>query len=118
VVSNPHIKRVYNAYFHAFETLRVYPLVKSVADNAAFCTLLRRLVDEHGELLCTSLHSALHRVLCSAVCLEYTGKCDALWIVSCVGGDAASARCLQASLVCRPLIACNSTWLLLLLLLL
>ncbi|KAF6261335.1 alpha-ketoacid dehydrogenase kinase [Scenedesmus sp. NREL 46B-D3] len=51
VVSNPHIKRVYNAYFHAFETLRAYPPVKSVADNAAFCTLLRRLVDEHGPLL-------------------------------------------------------------------
>jgi hypothetical protein len=51
VVSNPHIKRVYNAYFHAFETLRVYPPVKSVADNAAFCTLLRRLVDEHGRVL-------------------------------------------------------------------
>ncbi|WIA32443.1 hypothetical protein OEZ86_003265 [Tetradesmus obliquus] len=51
VVSNPHIKRVYNAYFHAFETLRAYPPVKTVADNAAFCVLLRRLVDEHGPLL-------------------------------------------------------------------
>jgi [3-methyl-2-oxobutanoate dehydrogenase (acetyl-transferring)] kinase len=51
VVSNPHIKRVYNAYFHAFETLRAYPPVSSVADNAAFCILLRRLVDEHGALI-------------------------------------------------------------------
>jgi hypothetical protein len=67
VVSNPHIKRVYNAYFHAFETLRVYPPVKSVADNAAFCTLLRRLVDEHGELLHICLQCYLCYVSCALV---------------------------------------------------
>eukprot|EP00878_Enallax_costatus_P015017 GHUV01015724.1.p1 GENE.GHUV01015724.1~~GHUV01015724.1.p1 ORF type:complete len:495 (+),score=95.37 GHUV01015724.1:1927-3411(+) len=51
VVTNPHIKRVYNAYYHAFDTLRATPEVKTMSDNVAFCTLLRRLVDEHGPLL-------------------------------------------------------------------
>lgn len=51
VVTNPHIKRVYNAYYHAFDTLRQTAEVKSMSDNVAFCTLLRRLVDEHGALL-------------------------------------------------------------------
>jgi [3-methyl-2-oxobutanoate dehydrogenase (acetyl-transferring)] kinase len=60
VVTNPHIKRVYNAYYHAFETLRQYPTVKTLADNTAFCILLRRLVDEHGMLTVTS-HSILTR---------------------------------------------------------
>jgi hypothetical protein len=49
VVTNPHIQRVYMSYFHAFETLRVYPPVTSLADNNDFCALLRRLVDEHGR---------------------------------------------------------------------
>jgi hypothetical protein len=47
-VTNPHIRRVYEGYFHAFETLRRQPRVASLADNGAFCALLRRLVDEHG----------------------------------------------------------------------
>jgi hypothetical protein len=49
VVTNPHIKRVYNAYYHAFEVLRKHPPVTDLASNKEFCTLLRRLVDEHGE---------------------------------------------------------------------
>lgn len=49
VVTNPHIKRVYTAYYNAFETLRTWPMVSSLEENHAFCTLLRRLVDEHGE---------------------------------------------------------------------
>ena len=48
VVTNPHIQRVYMGYFHAFETLRGYRSVQSLADNTEFCSLLRRLVDEHG----------------------------------------------------------------------
>jgi len=48
-VTNPHIQRVYQSYFHAFEVLRVYRPVKTLADNTEFCALLRRLVDEHGE---------------------------------------------------------------------
>ncbi|KAF8071299.1 hypothetical protein HT031_001382 [Scenedesmus sp. PABB004] len=51
VVTNPHIKRVYTSYYHAFETLRRHPRVECTADDAPFCALLRRLVDEHGPLL-------------------------------------------------------------------
>jgi Mitochondrial branched-chain alpha-ketoacid dehydrogenase kinase len=50
VVTNPHIKRVYTSYYHAFETLRIQPLVRTLEDNERFCILLRRLVDEHGVL--------------------------------------------------------------------
>lgn len=49
VVTNPHIKRVYNAYYHAFEVLRKHPRVTDLASNREFCSLLRRLVDEHGK---------------------------------------------------------------------
>ncbi|KAI8475177.1 MAG: pyruvate dehydrogenase kinase [Monoraphidium minutum] len=51
VVSNPHVMRVYRGYFHAFETLRQLPPVTTPKDNAAFCILLRRLVDEHAPML-------------------------------------------------------------------
>jgi hypothetical protein len=101
VVTNPHVTRVYHAYYHAFETLRQLPpvgccsgpllgppclfawagvhrrrlllsrscsagaerahashrppsprrQVTSPAENVAFCTLLRRLVDEHAPML-------------------------------------------------------------------
>lgn len=50
VVNNPHIKRVYNAYFHAFEMLRQQQ-VDSLEDNTEFLVLLRRLVDEHAPML-------------------------------------------------------------------
>lgn len=49
VVTNPHIKRVYNCYFHAFNTLRTFGPIASLADNEHFSQVLRRLVDEHGE---------------------------------------------------------------------
>lgn len=48
MVTNPHIKHVYTAYYNAFETLRTWPRVASLEDNHAFASLLRRLVDEHG----------------------------------------------------------------------
>ena len=49
VVTNPHIKRVYDSYQHAFETLHNLPQVRTVEQNAEFTILLKRLVDEHGE---------------------------------------------------------------------
>ncbi len=49
VVTNPHIKRVYDSYQHAFETLHNLPQVKTVEQNAEFTVLLKRLVDEHGQ---------------------------------------------------------------------
>jgi len=52
VVTNPHIRRVYDAYYHAFQTLRVQPPVLTEEDNVEFTHMLKRLVDEHG--VCTS----------------------------------------------------------------
>ncbi len=49
VVTNPHIKRVYDSYQHAFETLHNLPQVKTVEQNVEFTVLLKRLVDEHGQ---------------------------------------------------------------------
>ena len=49
VVTNPHIKKVYDSYQHAFETLHNLPKVKTVEQNAEFTVLLKRLVDEHGQ---------------------------------------------------------------------
>ena len=49
VVTNPHIKKVYDSYQHAFDTLHNLPQVKTVEQNAEFTILLKRLVDEHGQ---------------------------------------------------------------------
>lgn len=49
VVTNPHIKKVYDSYQHAFDTLHNLPPVKTVEQNAEFTILLKRLVDEHGQ---------------------------------------------------------------------
>lgn len=73
VVTNPHIKRVYDSYQHAFETLHNLPQVRTVEQNAEFTTLLKRLVDEHGEcyrhlhgpkLLLPRHHAILHSLCC------------------------------------------------------
>eukprot|EP00897_Mesotaenium_endlicherianum_P004541 jgi/Mesen1/4114/ME000216S03372 len=49
VVTNPHIKRVYDAYRRAFDLLRAFPPVASLEDNQAFTELL--LLDEQAPLL-------------------------------------------------------------------
>lgn len=49
VVTNPHIKKVYDSYHHAFDTLHKMPSVQTIEQNADFTTLLKRLVDEHGR---------------------------------------------------------------------
>lgn len=51
VVSNPHVRAVYDAYRHAFDTLVALPPVTTPAANADFTDLLRRLVDEHAPML-------------------------------------------------------------------
>ena len=48
VVNNPHIRRVYHAYWHAFNTMRGMAPVQTAEENAAFTQVLQRLVDEHG----------------------------------------------------------------------
>ena len=51
VVINPNIKRVYNSYYNAFETLRNFRVVNDDESNAEFTLLLKRLVDEHGPMV-------------------------------------------------------------------
>ncbi|KAK9815106.1 hypothetical protein WJX73_007689 [Symbiochloris irregularis] len=51
VVTNPHIKLVYDSYYHAFATLRDMAPVTGFEDNAALDALLRRLLDEHAPML-------------------------------------------------------------------
>ncbi|QDZ22725.1 pyruvate dehydrogenase kinase [Chloropicon primus] len=51
VVINPNIKKVYNSYYNAFQTLRKFPEVKDDESNADFTVLLKRLVDEHGPMV-------------------------------------------------------------------
>lgn len=63
VVTNPHIKKVYDSYHHAFNTLHKMPPVQTIEQNAEFTVLLKRLVDEHGELLYVqSIH--MHGACC------------------------------------------------------
>ncbi len=51
VVSNPHIRQVYDAYRHAFDTLTRLDPVENATQNREFTELLRRLVDEHAPML-------------------------------------------------------------------
>ncbi|KAK9818127.1 hypothetical protein WJX72_007548 [[Myrmecia] bisecta] len=51
VVTNPHIKRVYDAYYHTFDTIIQQPLVQTHTENEHFTVLLKRLVDEHAPML-------------------------------------------------------------------
>jgi [3-methyl-2-oxobutanoate dehydrogenase (acetyl-transferring)] kinase len=68
VVSNPHIRRVYDAYRHAFDTLVAFPPVRDAAGHAAFTALLRRLVEEHAPML-----DALAAGLREAAARPFTG---------------------------------------------
>ena len=67
VVTNPHIKRVYDSYQHAFDTLQKLPKVRTVEENSEFTILLKRLVDEHGERTrlspCTNAHDTFGLLL-------------------------------------------------------
>ncbi|EFN56714.1 hypothetical protein CHLNCDRAFT_21859, partial [Chlorella variabilis] len=51
VVHNPNIKKVYNAYYHGFTTLRDLDPISDMQRNDHFVKLLRRLVDEHSPML-------------------------------------------------------------------
>ena len=51
VVINPNIKRVYNSYYNAFQTLRNLEDVRDEEANREFTVLLKRLVDEHGPMV-------------------------------------------------------------------
>lgn len=47
VGTNPHIARVYNLYWTAFETLRKFPPIKTMEDNEEFCNTVRSLLKQH-----------------------------------------------------------------------
>lgn len=49
MVTNPHIKQVYNAYYHAFHTLIKWDEVKTIEQNRKYAELLQRLVDQHSK---------------------------------------------------------------------
>eukprot|EP00884_Botryococcus_braunii_P006717 jgi/Botrbrau1/16046/Bobra.7_2s0020.1 len=51
VVTNPHIKQVYDAHYHAFNTLIQLKPVDTPEENEFFTGLLKRLVDEHAPVL-------------------------------------------------------------------
>ncbi|KAL4853660.1 [3-methyl-2-oxobutanoate dehydrogenase [lipoamide]] kinase [Chlorella vulgaris] len=51
VVHNPNIKKVYNAYYHGFATLKDLGPIADMQQNDHFVKLLRRLVDEHSPML-------------------------------------------------------------------
>ncbi len=51
VVTNPHIRSVYDGYRRSFDAFRSFPTVRSREDNDAFCVLLRQQLDEHKAML-------------------------------------------------------------------
>jgi len=56
VISNPHIKTVYNAYYEAFNQLRRLPPVKNAADNERFTEKLKFLVDHFSPMVTELAH--------------------------------------------------------------
>ncbi len=48
MVTNPHIKRVYDNYYTSFNALRSFPPIATLEDNAAFNAALRTALEQHG----------------------------------------------------------------------
>lgn len=84
VVSNPHLRRVYEMYYEAFESFRKFPKIKTLEDNDRFCVLLNELLNEHlsiipnlmiGVIECSMQHSIdgerldnfMSSILCSRI---------------------------------------------------
>lgn len=47
VGTNPHVQKVYDLYWSAFDTLRHVPEIKTLEQNQAYCLTLTRLLDQH-----------------------------------------------------------------------
>ncbi|KAG0199361.1 hypothetical protein BGX33_011709 [Mortierella sp. NVP41] len=47
VGTNPHIERVYDLYWQAFEQLRTVPEIKTLKENDRFCELIKDLLNDH-----------------------------------------------------------------------
>lgn len=73
VVTNPHIKKVYNQYYVSFETLRRVPTIRTLEDNQEFTQLLRQHLDSHAPML-DSLATGLRE--CKSK--ELVGSCLAM----------------------------------------
>lgn len=84
VVSNPHLCKVYEMYYTAFDRFRKFPKVKTLEDNDRFCALLNELLNDHlsiipdlviGAIECSlyqsidsgKLDSFMSSVLCSRI---------------------------------------------------
>ncbi|KAG2488120.1 hypothetical protein HYH03_013268 [Edaphochlamys debaryana] len=70
VVTNPHIKKVYNQYYVSFETLRRVPPIRTLEDNQEFSQLLRQHLDSHAPML-----DALATGLRECKSKELVGQC-------------------------------------------
>mmetsp|Transcript_19272 Transcript_19272/g.34834 ORF Transcript_19272/g.34834 Transcript_19272/m.34834 type:complete len:588 (-) Transcript_19272:185-1948(-) len=80
VVTNPHIKRVYNQYYVSFETLRRFPAIKDKQGNQEFTQLLRQHLDQHApmlESLATGLRECKSKDLVGA-CLQMDSFFDTM----------------------------------------
>lgn len=47
VVSNPHIKTVYDLYYDAFDSFRKVREIKTLEDNDVLCAIIRKMLKEH-----------------------------------------------------------------------
>lgn len=47
VVTNPHIKEVYELYNNAFETFRKVKEIKTLDDNEKFCRIISQMLKAH-----------------------------------------------------------------------
>ena len=82
-VKNPHIRRVYDAYLHAFDTLRSMPLVVTPEDNARLTDVLQRLVDEHGVPRYPSPQVHSMRQACSPLSLSKASSASSVFACIC-----------------------------------
>lgn len=51
VVSNPHLCKVYEMYYTAFNRFRKFPKIKTLEDNDRFCVVLSELLNEHLSII-------------------------------------------------------------------
>ncbi|KAK9362835.1 branched-chain alpha-ketoacid dehydrogenase [Lipomyces starkeyi] len=51
IVRNNHISYVYELYYHSFNTIRRFPIIKTVEDNHRFCDVLRELLVHHTAVI-------------------------------------------------------------------
>ena len=50
VITNPHIQRVYERLYHAFQTLTPLKEIRSIEQNEEFTKILKNLLNEQSRL--------------------------------------------------------------------